>query len=157
MSLNPEHTAYWQSKLEEIGQGSETPVPMKRGENEKRSRRDITHGKHQLVSALFDYMSAHRRNSYLKAFEIPHDHPEIPARIREILELEDFTTAPAVVKAWHKVGYKIVKDWTKEAPESHEAFKRPPLNVMNGINVKSPVSTGLLEGWEALAREQSRI
>ena len=157
VSLNPEHTAIWQAKLREAGQGSETPVPMERAPKAKRSTRDISAGKHRLVAALFDYISAYRRHTFIKAFEVPKDHPELHERIREMLALPEFGNDPKIITAWHKVAYQIVKESTAQAPETHPVFNRPPLDEMNRAHTRSSISTDLKTAWEALAREKSRI
>lgn len=155
ISLNPELTAHWQAILKEVGQGTETPVPMERRHGKKVSTRDISRGNHRLVSALFDYISSYRNHGIIKAMKIPHDHPELHDRIKEMLALKGLEDEPKIVTEWHKVGYKIVMDWTNKSPELHEAFNRPPLNEMYRPQTRSSISADLRTAWKKLASEMS--
>ena len=159
VSLNPEVTADWQALLERIGQGSETPVPMKRAANEKRSKRDVYGANHRLVAHLFEYMEGYRTNGIAAAFGIPSNHPEIPARVREILSLDPLKSKGETWKAWHKLGFKIVKDFTRGHPATHEVFERPALSeLMNPTGKGKPrLTRDLPAAWKALARAKSSL
>jgi len=157
VSLNPELSASTRHKLEEIGQGSKTPVPMTRPEKAKKSSRDVTLGKHRLVANLWEYVMNYRRHCAIQVFEIPLDHPSLNVRIREMLALPDLIDEPKVITAWHKVGLKIVKDWTDGKPENHPDFNRPPLDEMNRPLAKSSIAQDLNSAWKQLARKKSMI
>lgn len=159
VSLNPEQTADCQVWLERIGQGSETPVPMKRAEGERRSKRDVYGANHRLVAYLWQYMEGYRTNGIAVAFGIPSNHPAIPARVREILLLPPFGMKGEAWKAWHKTGLKIVKDFTGGNPATHEAFKRPALSGLMNLTGqgKLTLTRDLHAAWKALASSKSSL
>lgn len=157
VSLNPELAAFTQTKLKEIGQGAECPQPMQREAKQKRSRRDVSKGKNRLVDHLWQFITGYRRNLHLKLLEIPHDHPELHERIREMLALPELENSLPTITAWHKVGLKIVMDWTDNAPEIHEAFNRPPLAEIVRPMQGASIAKDLLSAWKSLARETSMI
>ena len=159
VSLNPEVTADCQAWLESIGQGSETPVPMKRSEKEKKRKRSVYGATHRLAAFLYEYMEGYRKNDIARALGIPSDHPEIPARVREILALPPLESQGEPWKAWHKVGLKIVNDFTQHDPASHEAFKREGLSSLMNLTGqgKHTLTRDMPPAWKALANEISSL
>ena len=65
--------------------------------------------------------------------------------------MPELSPAPEAWRAWRDVSWRIVKDWTKDNPETHEVFKRPELKELIG-NAKSPLANAHTSAWESLAR-----
>lgn len=155
VSLNPEVTADWQALLERIGQGSENPVPTKRGK-----RRNVFGANHRLVNWLWQYMEGYRNHAVAKVVGVQSNHPEIPGRVREILLLPALGLKGDAWKKWHKVGMEIVNDATEGKPAEHEAFKSPGLAsliVNRDAQCKSPLARDLHAAWKALASSKSSL